>query len=300
MSLQTEITEYIAACENLKGLSKPTIKAYKIDLRQFYDYAAQDEWLSKDCLTQYIDHLHKLYKPKSAKRKIACLKAFYRYLEMEDIIEYNPFHKIRLKYKEPIVLPKTIPLNNVQHILKFAYKYKDESSTDVEYLTRSRDLIVLEILFSTGLRVSEVSHLTVDDINLTDGTIRVFGKGSKERVVCITNKKILKMVREYKRKRNSNIKYLFVNRLGNRLSEQSIRNMISKYTTAAGVTQHITPHMFRHTFATALHDEDVDIRYIQQLLGHSSISTTQIYTHISTNKIQQILKDKHPRNKLSI
>ena len=97
-----------------------------------------------------------------------------------------------------------------------------------------------------------------------------------------------------------NQQYLFTNRLGNRLSEQSIRNMINNYACVAGVTQHITPHMFRHTFATALHDEDVDIRYIQQLLGHSSISTTQIYTHISTNKIYEILENKHPRNKIDI
>ena len=154
------------------------------------------------------------------------------------------------------------------------------------------------MLFSTGMRVSEISHLSVNDINLIDGTIRIFGKGSKERIMCLTNESVLKLLTEYINTQNNTSNYMFINRLGNRLSEQSIRNMVNNYACAAGVTQHITPHMFRHTFATALHDEDVDIRYIQQLLGHSSISTTQIYTHISTNKIHKLLEEKHPRNKI--
>lgn len=298
MSLQSEINNYVAVCENLKGLSKLTIKAYKIDLKQYQEYANDLDWLSKECMTTYIDHLYKAYSPKSAKRKIACLKAFYRYLEMEDIIEYNPFHKIKIKYKEPIVLPKTISLNDIKTILVFSYNKKEDGKTVVQRKTRLRDVLILEMLFSTGMRVSEISHLSVDDINLIDGTIRIFGKGSKERIMCLTNESVLKLLAEYINTQNKASSYMFTNRLGNRLSEQSIRNMVNNYACAAGVTQHITPHMFRHTFATALHDEDVDIRYIQQLLGHSSISTTQIYTHISTNKIHKLLEEKHPRNKI--
>lgn len=300
MSLQTEIDNYIVVCENLKGLSKLTIKAYKIDLKQFYEYAEKLDWLSKECITTYIDKLYKSYSPKSAKRKIACLKAFYRYLEMEEIIEYSPFHKIKIKYKEPILLPKTIAINDVQKILIYAYKNKDNSKTRKQYETKLRDLLILELLFSTGMRVSEISHLEINAINLLNGTIRILGKGSKERIMCLTNDSIINLLNEYIEMNPNNQQYLFNNRLGNRLSEQSIRNMINNYACVAGVTQHITPHMFRHTFATALHDEDVDIRYIQQLLGHSSISTTQIYTHISTNKIYEILENKHPRNKIDI
>ena len=118
--------------------------------------------------------------------------------------------------------------------------------------------------------------------------------------MCLANKNISALILQYLKTRSVESDYLFINKLGNNLSEQSIRNMVKNYAKAAGVDLHITPHMFRHTFATALLDEDVNIRYIQQLLGHSSIVTTQIYTHISTNKIRNILECKHPRNKFQI
>ena len=300
MSLQSEINNYVAVCENLKGLSKLTIKAYKIDLKQYQEYANDLDWLSKECMTTYIDHLYKAYSPKSAKRKIACLKAFYRYLEMEDIIEYNPFHKIKIKYREPLVLPKTIPLNDIKNILVFSYNQKEDSKTVVQRKTRLRDVLILEMLFSTGMRVSEISHLSVDDINLIDGTIRIFGKGSKERIMCLTNESVLKLLTEYINTKNKTSSCMFTNRLGNRLSEQSIRNMVNNYACAAGVTQHITPHMFRHTFATSLLEADVDIRYIQEMLGHSSINITEIYTHVTVSKQRDILATKHPRKDFHI
>lgn len=199
------------------------------------------------------------------------------------------------EYKEPITRPRTIPLDYINDILSFAYNFYDKAVTEYQKEVRLRNICVIELLFSTGMHVSEVSKLQTSDINLSDGAIRILGKGSKERIMCITNKNILKALKKYleiRRIRN----YVFINRLGNRLSEQSIRNMINDYTKATKVPLHITPHMFRHTFATELHNEDVDIQYIQQLLGHSSITTTQIYSHISTNKIRSILEKKHPRN----
>ncbi len=221
-------------------------------------------------------------------------------MEMEDIIEINPFHKIKVKYKEPFVLPKVIPLPDVQSILRYAYKTYHDSKTDYQKECRLRNIIILELLFSTGMRVSEISNLKTEQVNLRSNTIQIYGKGSKERIACILNKDISKMIAHYLNIRKHNSEYSFTNKLGNYYSDQSIRYMVNFYTQAAGVTLHITPHMFRHTFATALHDEDVNIRHIQQLLGHSSIVTTQIYTHISTNKIRHILEEKHPRNKFEI
>ena len=296
-SLSTEIEKYLLVCQDLKGLSSFTIKAYKIDLKQFMLFMQDKDCLSKECMSAYIDETRKQYKPKSAKRKIACIKAFYHYMEMENIIDGNPFHKIRIKYKEPIVLPKTIPLNNVESILKYAYDTYDKSQSCYQKEITLRNLLILELLFSTGMRVSEVSHLKITNVDLDGNTIYILGKGSKERIMCIADKHITKMLKQYFDFRKSQSDYIFINKLGNNYSEQSIRNMVNDYSKAAGVTLHITPHMFRHTFATALLDEDVDIRYIQQLLGHSSIMTTQIYTHISTNKLRHILEDKHPRNK---
>ncbi len=296
VELKTETQKYLEACEHLKGLSVLTLKAYRIDLFQFLQFVGEGDWLSKELLVQYIEAQHMRYKPKSAKRKIACVKAFYRYMELENIIPDNPFHHIQIKYKEPIVLPKTIALNDVQRILKHGYDMLNAAETAYQKQIALRNVLILELLFSTGMRVSEISHLKLENLDLQSNTIYIYGKGSKERVMCIANSDIKRLLKKYLNLRKSNLPFLFLNKQGNRYSEQSIRNMINTYAKAANITQHITPHMFRHTFATALLEEDVNIRYIQQLLGHSSITTTQIYTHISTGKIRRILADKHPRN----
>ena len=298
--LSIEIENYLTVCHDLKGLSPLTLKAYRIDLKQFNVFMQHKECLSKECIIEYIDVLHKQYKPKSAKRKIACIKAFYHYLEMENIIILNPFHKIKIKYKEPIVLPKIIPISNVESIIKYAYHQHYSAITSYQTETTLRNLLVIELLFSTGMRVSEISNLKIKNVDLKSKNIYIYGKGSKERIMCLANDSIEKLLEQYLDTRKNSSEYLFTNKLGNHYSAQSIRNMVNTYAKAAGVEMHITPHMFRHTFATALLDEDVNIRYIQQLLGHSSIVTTQIYTHISTNKIRHILEEKHPRNRFNI
>ena len=297
--LVDETEKYLVVCKSLKGLNNLTLKAYNIDLKQFCNFMEHRDCFDKNELNSYINMLHEQYKPKSAKRKIACVKAFYRYMEIEDIIDYNPFHKIILKYKEPLKLPRTIPLNCIQEMLSYAYKQNSIAVTQYQKEITMRNIVVIELLFSTGMRVSEISNLKTSAINFSDNTIRIFGKGSKERIMCISDD-LSKMISDYLAIRSYKLDYLFVNRFGNRLSEQSIRYMVNDYANAVDAPLHITPHMFRHTFATELHNEDVDIRYIQQFLGHSSIATTQIYTHISTNKTREILESKHPRNKMNL
>lgn len=296
-NLIDEKDKYLTVCKAMKGLSGLTLKAYSIDLKQFCGFMNCRDCFDKNELNSYINMLHSLYKPKSAKRKIACVKAFYRYMEIEDIIDFNPFHKIIIKYKEPIKLPRTIPLKCIQNMLTYAYKRHSASFTAYQKAIALRNIVVLELLFSTGMRVSEVSNLKISDIDFGDNTIRIFGKGAKERIMCIS-RDLSKTISNYLTLRSRKTDYLLVNRLGNRLSEQSIRYMVNDYANAVGAPLHITPHMFRHTFATELHNADVDIRYIQQFLGHSSIATTQIYTHISTNKTREILASKHPRNRM--
>ena len=152
------------------------------------------------------------------------------------------------------------------------------------------------------MRISELCSLKIEQIDLTEYIIKIYGKGSKERLIQICNNNVQKLLHNYikERGKESIDDYLFINRLNNRLSEQSVRNMINNYANQAGIPLHITPHMFRHSFATLLLEEDVDIRYIQQMLGHSSITTTQIYTHTSINKQKSILAIKHPRNRIII
>lgn len=300
-----EVNQYLNFCFHRKNLDNKTIKSYAIDLKQFENFNNQNnlDWQSKSAIESYIESLHTQFQPKSVKRKIASIKAFFHYLELEEIIEINPFHKIQIKYKEPFILPKTIPLKKIETIISFAYlKYKN-AHTNYSKKTSLRNALILELLFATGMRISELCSLKIAQIDLTEYIIKIYGKGSKERLIQICNQNVQVLLNKYINERaqdKSNNDYLLTNRLHNRLSEQSVRNMITNYANQADIPLHITPHMFRHSFATLLLEEDVDIRYIQQMLGHSSITTTQIYTHTSINKQKSILTIKHPRNNLNI
>lgn len=306
VSKENNIEKYLNHCKFEKGLDSKSIKAYRIDLLQYEAYVkgTADRVYCKETLQSYIAYLHNQYKVKSVKRKIASLKAFFNYLEYEEIISVNPFSKLRVKLHEPFLLPRTIPLTSIDALLRCAYQQiSGKSKNRYGYRANLRDIAVLELLFATGMRVSELCSLHTEDVNLVEGNIKIYGKGSKERIIQIGNQDVLLAVRTYFNAFSEEIAdsgWFFINRLGNRLSDQSVRFMINRYCQAAGITQHITPHMFRHSFATFLLEEDVDIRYIQQLLGHSSIVTTQIYTHVTSKKQRDILTTKHPRNKITL
>ena len=221
----------------------------------------------------------------------------------QEIIETNPFDKIDTSFREPMVLPKVIPMNIIGKILANAYEDFRQCHTDFARKNAIRNIAVLEVLFATGARVSEICTLTPDAVDLTNHTVKIFGKGSRERIIQIENHDVLKALNRYYETFREDITasgFFFVNKLHHRLTEQSVRSMINNQAAAIGYEKHITPHMFRHSFATLLLEEDVDIRYIQKILGHSSISTTQIYTHVSMAKQKQILSDKQPRNKIII
>lgn len=300
--LDEEISQYLSQCRIKKELNPLTLKAYWIDLGQFSAFAAGRIWTEREAIDRYIDLLHARYKPKTIKRKTASLKAFFHYLEEEEKIALNPFHKIRLNFREAFILPKTISVPNIARLLDRSYLVQGEL-TQYQSFCRLRNVCVLELLFATGMRVSEAAHLTLKDLDWNARTIRIFGKGAKERMIQLTNPDVIGIVGQYLDRRTAigmEQPYLFLNRDGGRYSEQSIRNMIQKYTREAGIREHITPHMFRHTFATLLLEEDVDIRYIQHMLGHSSITTTQIYTHVSTRKQRIILEKHHPRNFIQV
>lgn len=296
--------KFINYCIYQRELSDKTIRAYIIDLKQFEKFIGEErQWSNKEKIISYIEYLNKNYKPKSSKRKTATLKVFLNYLENEGELKANPFNKIRLKYKEAITLPKTIELSEIEKILAYAHRETKDCGNDYQYKVAVRNAVFLELLFATGARVSEICSLKLKDVHIKEQYIKIYGKGSKERIIGITNEQVIDVMEKYFKivsEQRKSDDYYFINRLGNRYSEQSARNMITKYVKACGIEKHITPHMFRHSFATCLLDNDVDIRFIQHLLGHSSIATTQIYTHISRNKEKDILSHKHPRNKFRI
>ena len=301
---QNQLPLYLNYCLNQKELDPKTVKAYRIDLNQFFQYLEEGGMeMDRDGINQYLFHIHSRYRQRSVKRKIASLKAFVTYLEYEEIIGENPFHKINTRFKEEIILPRTIPRNVVELLLQKMYEEKEKEMTVCERKFLARDIAVVEFLFATGLRVSELSALKKTDINLNTGIFLVKGKGSKELYMQIENGEVQKAIQEYYDYFQEEIEqqeYFFLNKWRKRMSEQAVRLMLRKHVEIAGIPVHLTPHMFRHAFATLLLEEDVDIRYIQKMLGHSSIVTTQIYTYVAVEKQKEILRLKHPRNKMQI
>lgn len=305
MKLKEIIKDFKFHCEYEKNLSTKTLQAYKIDLEQFLnfkDYKNIDiNNFDKYKIKDYIQNLYiQEFKAKTIKRKIAVLKALFSYLEFEEIILVSPFRKMRVAIKEPKNLPKTIQLREIKKVLKYLYRQKEqfEDKNIYSYKALVRDIGIVEILFTTGIRVSEVCNIKRENINLQTGIITIQGKGNKERVIQICDSEVKKTLKEYINLFANELKeneYFLINRLGNQISEQSVRLMIKKYQKESGVQKHITPHMFRHSFATLLLEEGVDIRYIQHMLGHSSISTTQIYTQVNLKQQKKILNNKHPR-----
>ncbi|MCM1123128.1 MAG: tyrosine-type recombinase/integrase [Eubacterium sp.] len=311
--LENQIENYLEYCHSQKRLDDKTLKAYRIDLKQFARQVSQPDDLHPDgieiaeitpvMLEEYIAYLHRTYKPKTVKRKIASLKALFHHLEYKEIIERNPFSKLQIKFREPVILPKTIPLNIVEQFLAAIYTQRRNAKTDYQKKTALRDAAVIELLFSTGMRISELCSLSADDVNLYDGTVLIYGKGSKERRIQIGNGDVLGILKSYKDEFRPDIQrcgHFFVNLSGSPLTDQSVRRMIRKYCSLASIELHITPHMFRHTFATSLLEADVDIRYIQEMLGHSSINITEIYTHVAMAKQKDILTTKHPRKNFKL
>ena len=298
------LEQYLDYCVFQKKLDPKTIKAYKIDLRQFSDFIETSSYSSnKDILNSFLSSLHQQYKPKSVKRKLASAKAFFHYLIYEEILEDNPFDKINIRFREPKRLPRTIPFAVVEAFMATIYHEFHITKTVFQKNTVLRDIAAIELLFATGARISELCSLKIKDVDLKTQRILIWGKGAKERILQISNPDVLNILVEYYTVFQNDITstgWFFINRSHTRFSEQSMRAMIKKYTQHANIALHITPHMFRHSVATLLLDADVDIRYIQQILGHSSITTTQIYTHVSLAKQHSILSTKHPRNMMHI
>lgn len=310
------IHSFFFHCEYEKNLSSNTLKAYKIDINQFIAFIKNKFLLIENIELSSIDRfiikdyirLISSNKPKTVKRKIATLKALFNYLEYEDIIIINPFRKIKIRIKEGKKLPSTISLTNIRKLFRHVYNQKNKylnskNKSDFGIFSHIRDIAVLELLFGTGMRVAEVSNLQFENIDLVQGWIKLTGKGDKERTIPICDKEIKHALKDYINILQASMKkkeFFFVNRLNQKLSEQSIRFMIRKHSRNAQIGIHITPHMFRHSIATLLLERGVNLMYIQSLLGHSSISTTQIYVHINEKAKKREIDKKHPRKLFSM
>lgn len=272
-----------------RGLSPNTLQAYRRDLCQFRDWLKK-EFLQVDSalIGNYLATLRKKgNKSRTLNRKLSVVRMFYKFLYTEGKIDHNPVEGVsspRLGRKIPSFLSE----KEVEALL-------EAPSVDEQY--GSRDRAILEVVYGAGLRISELVNLNLTDLNLKGGWVKVLGKGSKERIVPL-GREACRWVRIYLRKRRietTDKLSLFCNRYGKRLSRQACWKITKKYSQKSGITKKISPHTLRHSFATHLLSRDADLRFVQELLGHTNISTTQIYTHITQERLKKVYKKYHPR-----
>ncbi|QGG98475.1 integrase [Streptococcus dysgalactiae subsp. dysgalactiae] len=284
------ILNYLSYCQVYKRLSPHTIRAYKNDLKQFQ----RSEY---DDVKDYINFLNvSTYKTSTLRRKIACLKAFYKYLSDGELIEANPFHQLRFQFQKEKTLPKIIPVHILKEVHTCVQNSLNQAKTLYQREKRHRNFLIISLLLSTGIRVSELCHIELSQIDLNNRTISILGKGKKERIIYLGDDSTYHLLNEYISQWCPNpTGYLFLGKDKEKpLTEQSVRLVLNKVAPQLNLNSPLTPHMFRHSFATMLLDRDVDIRYIQHILGHSSITVTQIYTHVSQQKQREILSINNP------
>jgi len=291
--MNKRVEDFLNFLTTEKGASVHTTKNYGIDLREFMKFIAEKEL---PVLT-YLDIRSFLaflktgeYSKSSISRKLACLRSFFKYLVRENILTQNPAAGIATPKKEKR-LPSFMNPDEITKLLDAPAKNSWEEK---------RDKAILEMLYSSGLRVSELAGLNHDDLDFFGGLVRVRGKGKKERIVPV-GQAALKSLRAYwdmkaPREIASAIKKpLFISRIGSRLTDRSVRRMILKYVKRTGLGKEISPHTFRHSFATHMLDRGADLRSVQELLGHANLSTTQIYTHVTTQRLKDAYMAAHPR-----
>lgn len=296
------INQLITQLKITKNLQEQTLKAYSSDITNFFNYINKEKIEQIDILN-YINYLFdkKKLKDRSIKRKIISLKIYFNFLEDNSIIKNNPFTKLKFKFKQEKKLPKTLQKNEVKKLLETVYDELNSSITPYKKFETIRNISLLEILISTGIRIQEASLITLNDISLQEKTIIIHGKGRKERQLFILNKYVLSSLKNWLSLRKTSspkCNNIFINKYGNPLSIHSIENIFRKYKTLSNINIKATPHYLRHTFATNLLTNGADLRSVQEILGHSSISTTQIYLEISSNRKKQVLQKYNYRNNL--
>lgn len=291
-----------------KGYSANTARAYLTDLTAFFGFVADETddedrhrrvagdlapYAAVDPLTirKYLGHLHKHNKKSTIARKLSALRSFYRYLLKQGLAEQNPTDMI-LTPKQEQPIPRYLPVDDMFQLL---------DSIQTGDLLGLRNRAIFETFYSCGLRVSETAGLNVFDVDADSGLVRVFGKGSKERIVPI-GKKALAAIMAYRRRLEHETGVsaetegpMFLNKLNARLSTRSIARILDRIVRDCSLLVPVSPHVLRHTFATHMLDAGADLRAVQELLGHKSLSTTQKYTHVSIDRLMETYDKAHPR-----
>lgn len=304
MNLHFYFNNFIAETKSTRNLSDKSIKAYKSDISNFINFIDNNNLkiIQPNSLIIYIEYLNNVKKLKDSTihRKIISLKLFINFLYHNQIIKSNPFSKTKFKFKKEYKLPKTLSINEVKELIKTITNINSESN--FKKFETIRDLAIIDLLISTGIRIGELSYMKLDDLNLYDRTILIHGKGRKQRLIFLSSNDTINNLNNWINIRNKHphfVNNIFINRYGNSLSIHGIEDIYYKYRDLAKINPSSTPHYLRHTFATNLLSNGADIRSVQEILGHSSISTTEIYTEVSINRKQEVLTKYNYRNFLS-
>ena len=311
------LSSFLSYLLNERNASQHTVDSYRLDIQQFAMLqlnadveTAQIDWNSVDVYTArtYIVKLQEELEISrtSILRKLSGMRSFYRYMQREQLAHDNPFSGL-IAPKRQKLLPKYMTVEEVGRLLdtpqlfwKDAYEKEIAKDEESARFSAARDAAILEVIYSGGLRISEALGLNMEDLDLISGVMRVRGKGKKERL-CVLGNPAIRALRKYfpvRRMRSGNERRnapVFVNRFGQRLTTRSFQRNFKLYLRAAGLPLDMTPHKLRHSFATHLLDAGADLRSVQELLGHANLSTTQIYTHISTERMKAVYNKAHPR-----
>ena len=267
-----------------RGFYDYTIKSYRIDLKEFYDFA-KEENIDIDLVRKYLRELYeKKYSNRSISRKVSSLKSYFKYLESEGIIKDN-FMRLISNPKIEKTLPNYLNYEDLEKLLDFPDKNNKYGL---------RDALILEMLYSSGIRVSELSNMKVKDIDFNEKKILILGKGNKERYVYFGSK-CMNLLNKYLELDHRDSPYLLIGKRTEKLNEREIRSIVTETAKKAGISVHVTPHTLRHTYATHMLNDGADLKSVGDLLGHESLSTTQIYTHVSNERLRQVYLSAHPR-----
>jgi len=287
------INEFLEYLKVIKKHSENTIINYKADLIEFNEYVNNDLLnITKDTIYSYLKYLYEINDSKSSiSRKLSAVRTFYNYLLKKEIISINYLNSIKNPKKDNS-LPKYVKEDDIDKMFTIP---------DTRNWIGKRNLLIIRTLYATGIRVSELVNIKLNDINIPDRTIIILGKGNKERIVVFGNN-TQEALNDYINNGRSevdtkNSEYLILNKDGNRLSTRYVRNIIDDIIVKASIMTHVSPHMLRHTFATGMLNNGADLVSVKDLLGHESLNTTSIYTHISDEKIKEIYNLAHPRAK---
>ena len=291
--MNKQLDDFINYLEYERNYSNNTIIAYKNNILQLIDYLDNNKIkdirkVDYDTIRTYLSYIHSKYEAKSISRMISSMRSFFKYLKSNKVITNNPM----LLISNPKVekkLPKYLTINEVEKML---------NAPDMSDTLGIRDAFILELLYVSGIRVSELVNIKLSDVETSEKKIKILGKGSKERYV-LYGSRCKDLLNKYMSVRNIFLKYpneyLILSKTGRKLNTREVRNIINRIKTKAGVDISISPHTFRHTFATHMLNEGADLRAVQELLGHENLSTTTIYTHLTNEKLRRTYLNTHPR-----